>query len=99
MVIVACHRYHRYHRLAPLSTLTSPRRLHLDTLEISRDVPDIGNWIGTDSGSTGLGEGATDFCGDLTREKDAEVNSNSVVVDSTFGKLRIACMLCNSFAD
>ena len=54
-------------------------------------MPDIGNWIGANWGSTGLGGdlpsiAGSDVCGDMTRTRNAEVNSSSILVDSTFGK-------------
>eukprot|EP00045_Choanoeca_perplexa_P017953 m.272369 g.272369 ORF g.272369 m.272369 type:complete len:2262 (+) comp17678_c0_seq5:1038-7823(+) len=60
-------------------------RLHLDTLEISRDVPDVGGWIGADSGSTGVGTAISPFCGDFTRGSGTEVNASNVLIDNTLG--------------
>jgi acetyl-CoA carboxylase carboxyltransferase component len=66
--------------------------LHLDTLEISQEVPEVGAWIGNNVGGTGVGAGMSDFCGDATKAQNTEVNLTGGVVDATFGKR--TCMDC-----
>eukprot|EP00730_Choanoeca_flexa_P004660 TRINITY_DN11764_c0_g1_i4.p1 TRINITY_DN11764_c0_g1~~TRINITY_DN11764_c0_g1_i4.p1 ORF type:complete len:2164 (+),score=402.21 TRINITY_DN11764_c0_g1_i4:76-6567(+) len=65
-------------------------RLFLADLELSRNIDNVGGWIGGNPGSNGVGEAFSSqvgngICGTLTRDNNEEVNATTIDIDGAYG--------------